>query len=127
MDPTRDPVALAEQIAYGRIGFGLAFMAAPGRVARSFAGADASRPTFRFMGRVFGGRDVALGLWAVLSRGDDAAFRRAVAVGAACDAWDTVAALGTPAGVSRFAKPVIVGLGVGAVVVGALAVRELQA
>jgi hypothetical protein len=78
-----------------RIAFGLALMVAPSLAARPYLGAEAKRPSVRFTSRMFGVRDVVLGM-AVLSarragRGDAAA--RAMWMGVACDAFDATAAL----------------------------------
>mgnify|MGYP000008680331 CR=1 FL=1 len=126
MAEQRDPIELAEAVAYGRIAFGLALMAVPSLTSMGYLGREASRPSVRFLNRLFGGRDVALGLWAVLSREDKAAFRQAVAVGAACDAWDAVATAITPGGVPRFGKPMMIAVAAGAAAVGAMAVRQLE-
>src|SRR5436309_8557007 len=90
-----DTAKLAEQIAYGRIGLGIALMLAPTLAGRGYIGKRAGDPTVRLVNRLFGGRDVALGVWLLASRRDKDAFRTAVAVGAACDAWDAIATLTT--------------------------------
>ena len=86
---------LPDLLATIRIGFGLALMLVPSLAARAYLGSEAKRPSVRFTSRVFGVRDVALGM-AVLNarragRGDDVA--RALWMGAACDAFDATAAL----------------------------------
>jgi len=82
-------------IALGRITFGLGLMAAPAAGARVYLGAEASRPSIRFMSRIFGGRDLALGVVLLQALGDDRreAAHRALLLGAGCDAWDAIAAL----------------------------------
>ena len=82
-------------IALGRITFGLGLMAAPTAGARVYLGAEAKRPSIRFMSRVFGGREAALGFVQLQALGDDRpeAATRALLSGAACDTWDVIAAL----------------------------------
>ena len=49
-------------IALGRIMFGLGTMASPTAGSLAFLGAEAKRPSVRFMSRIFGVRDLALGV-----------------------------------------------------------------
>lgn len=118
-----DTAKLAEQIAFGRIGLGIALMAAPTLAARGYMGRRASEPSVRFLNRLFGGRDVALGVWLLASRQDKAAFRTAVAVGVACDAWDAVATLTTKDALPRFGRAMTAMTATGAAIAGALALR----
>jgi len=82
-------------IALGRIAYGLGLMTAPTLGARAFLGSEASRPSVRFMSRIFAVRDLALGL--VLLRALHSERRedvsRALWLGAGCDAWDAASAL----------------------------------
>jgi hypothetical protein len=82
-------------IALGRITFGLALMATPTAGARVYLGAEAKRPSVRFMSRIFGGRDLALGvvLLQALTEDRPQAVKRALLLGAGCDAWDAIAAV----------------------------------
>ena len=82
-------------IAAGRIAFGAGLMASPVAGARPYLGAEASRPSVRFMSRIFGGRDLALGIVLLQALRDERpeAVRRALWLGAGCDAWDAAAAL----------------------------------
>jgi len=82
-------------IATGRIAFGIGLMAAPTAGARPYLGAEAKRPSVRFMSRIFGGRDLALGLVLLqaLREGRPEVVTRTLLLGAGCDAWDAVAAL----------------------------------
>lgn len=82
-------------IALGRIAFGLGLMATPAASAAVYLGAEARRPSVRFMSRVFGGRDLALGIVLLQALREDRpeAVTRALLLGAGCDAWDAIAAL----------------------------------
>jgi hypothetical protein len=82
-------------IALGRITFGLGLMAAPVAGAGPYLGAEAKRPSVRFMSRLFGSRDLALGVVLLRALRDDRpeAVTQALLLGAACDAWDAIAAL----------------------------------
>jgi hypothetical protein len=57
----------ARQIAIGRMGFGIAFMSAPGFFGRMWVGPDASRPAGKLLFRALGARDLALGMGTLLS------------------------------------------------------------
>jgi len=80
-------------IAVGRVAFGAGLMVAPGVLGRSFLGTDSSRPRVRLLSRMFGGRDLAVGvvLLRALGDGSPTAVRRALLLGAGCDAWDVTA------------------------------------
>jgi len=82
-------------IATGRIVFGLGLMATPTAGARVYLGAEAKRPSVRFASRLFGSRDVALGvvLLQALRENRPEAVNRALVLGAGCDAWDALTAL----------------------------------
>jgi hypothetical protein len=82
-------------IATSRIFFGFALMLLPSLTARPYLGAEARRPSVRYTSRVFGVRDVALGVAVLDARrnGRPDAAARALWMGAACDAFDAAAAL----------------------------------
>jgi hypothetical protein len=82
-------------IALGRIAFGLGLMASPSASAAAYLGAEAKRPSVRFVNRAFGGRDLALGIVLLQALRDERpeAVTRALLLGAGCDAWDAIAAL----------------------------------
>ncbi|HLM96606.1 MAG TPA: DUF4267 domain-containing protein [Acidimicrobiales bacterium] len=82
-------------IAVGRIAFGLGLMATPSAGAMAYLGAEAKRPSVRFMSRIFGGRDLALGIVLLRALREDRpeSVTSALLLGAGCDAWDAVAAV----------------------------------
>ncbi len=86
---------IPHMIALGRIIFGLGLMASPTAGARPYLGAEAKRPSVRFMSRIFGGRDLALGVVLLQALRDERSesVTQALLLGAGCDAWDAVAAV----------------------------------
>jgi hypothetical protein len=82
-------------IALGRIAFGLGTMASPTAGSLVFLGAEARRPSVRFMSRIFGVRDLALGVVLLQALRDERSegVTQALLIGAGCDAWDAVSAL----------------------------------
>jgi hypothetical protein len=97
LGPVNDDVrrSISYQIALGRLAFGLGLMTSPAVAARAYLGGEAKRPSVRFLNRIFGGRDFALGvvLLQALREGRSDAVNRALLLGAGCDAWDAVAAV----------------------------------
>jgi hypothetical protein len=87
-----DPIArqLALEIAAGRIaiGVGALLVTRPALKALGFAQIDSANMA---LGRMAGGRDLALGLLTIAARNDAATLRTAVLAGAAVDAGDAVA------------------------------------
>jgi len=57
----------ARQISIARMGFGVAFMAAPAFFGGIWVGPDASRPAGKLLFRALGARDFALGLGTLLA------------------------------------------------------------
>ena len=109
-------------IALGRIGFGATLMVAPTLGARLYLGSEASRPSVRFMSRVFGVRDLALGvaLLRALREERPADVARALWLGAGCDAWDAAQALRSD-GLSWWGRAVVGSMGLSFAGLGAAA------
>jgi len=86
-DPLARQVVLG--IAAGRIAIGVSALVAtrPALRALGFTEADARVES---LGRIAGGRDIAIGLLAVAAREDRRSLRRAVLAGAAVDATDAI-------------------------------------
>src|SRR5258708_7894907 len=81
-------------IAAGRTVLGIGLMAAPSLTASTYLGESAYRHDLRFMSRLFGGRDVALGLALAIADKTNPKLRRdLLLIGAACDAWDPTSPL----------------------------------
>lgn len=87
IDPRARQAALA--IAIGRIGIGVGTLLATRPVLKALGFTDPD-PRVEALGRIAGGRDIAIGLLALAAREDGTALRRATLVGAAVDATDAV-------------------------------------
>ncbi len=83
---------LARLIAWGRVGIGVAAIAAPPLMARPWIGPAAGEPEARLLARTMGGRDLALGIGALRALGvSDEEARPWVALGGAADLVDALA------------------------------------
>ncbi|MGH9166137.1 MAG: hypothetical protein ACRDZW_11605 [Acidimicrobiales bacterium] len=82
-------------LVYGvaRVAIGVAFVAAPGPLLQHWIGDDADRPAARFLGRLFGLRDAAIGVGVVLAAREGRSMRRWALLAAAADAGDAVVSL----------------------------------
>jgi hypothetical protein len=90
--PGMEPRTIARALAAGRLGFGVALVAAPALLARRWVGDDGDRPGAQVFATGLGARDLALagGTLAALSRGG---ARPWLAACAAADLGDLVATL----------------------------------
>jgi hypothetical protein len=118
-----DPI---DSLAYGRVGIGVALIAAPSLAGRSYLGRESSRPVVRFLLRVFGIRDLALGALTLATKDDKVMLRRLLVAGIACDAVDALAALGAGDGLPRWGRRLVLLAGSSAVAGGALALSQLE-
>jgi hypothetical protein len=110
-------------IARGRIVMGLAMVLVPSLMLRIMLGRDASTRTARVMARMFGAREVVLGVGTVTSvkeRTQDAEWTSASAV---ADAVDGLVMAFSP-GVPRRSRPAAL-VGASAAVVGMIAARAM--
>ncbi|MBF6064247.1 hypothetical protein IU500_21330 [Nocardia terpenica] len=95
-------------IAGGRVVLGAGLMVVPGVAGRTYLGRAAHRSDLRFMNRIFGGRDVALGIaLAMAGRADPKLERRILLLGVACDGWDAVSALTAGADMPRWGRALV--------------------
>jgi hypothetical protein len=116
----------ARAVAAGRVALGLTALAWPRVVARPWVG-SADSVTGRVFGRALGGRDLALGLGAVValeSNSDDASGW--VAAGALCDALDVAASLASWRELPRFTRWLVLASAGGAAVAGAAGAVALR-
>jgi peptide-methionine (R)-S-oxide reductase len=116
---------IAWGLGLGRVGIGLAILAAPERVARGWVGDDGGRTSVRVMIRGLGGRDLALGagLVAALRTGDPVG--RWLWAGVAADGADMAGTLAARDALPATARAGILALAGGAAVVGARLARSL--
>ncbi len=116
---------MALAIAAGRIGIGVGALVAtrPALRALGFTEADSTRLV---LGRIVGGRDIALGLLAMAARDNTVALRSAALAGAAVDAADAIVfGLGAREPETRRAGVSGALSGVAAAIAGAWAWRRL--
>jgi len=96
---------LAGLISFGRLVFGVAFIAQPGLMERAWIGKQARLPGARVLARAVGARDLALGLGGLqaVSR-DDGSARPWLSAAATCDAVDFGATWVAGRGIPREAR-----------------------
>lgn len=85
---------MAEVASWGRIGMGLAFVAAPGPLVRFWTGAARPSPEAAMMARGLGVRDALIGLGALLALRYDQPAGRWMRMGAVADGADAALTLG---------------------------------
>ncbi len=121
------PTKLASLFAVGRLAFGIGLLAAPGKVATGWIGADARRPATTLVIRGLGARDVVLSAGALASRDDPARLAGWVAAAVGCDLADIAITLATPAdALPSNARWGTVALAGGSALAGALLYRDLD-
>jgi hypothetical protein len=108
-------------IARGRIVMGLAMLLVPSVMLRIMFGRDASTRTARVMARMFGAREVVLGVGTVTSVKERTQDAEWVSASAVADAVDGLVMAFSP-GVPRRSRPAAL-IGASAAVVGMLAAR----
>jgi hypothetical protein len=110
-------------IARGRIIMGLATLVVPGLVLRGLFGRHASTPSARVLARMFGARELVLGVGTVTSVKEGTQDAEWVSACAVADAVDGLAMAFSP-GVPRRSRPGAL-IGAGAAVLGMQAARQL--
>lgn len=110
-------------IARGRIVMGLAMLIVPGLMLRIMFGRSASTASGRVMARMFGAREVALGVGTVTSVKEHTQDAEWVSACAVADAVDGLAMAFSP-GVPRRSRPAAL-VGGAAAVIGMQAARQL--
>ncbi len=88
-----DARTTAMLIAGGRVAFGIALLARPAAIGRTWIGPDAESPGGRAAVRAVGVRDLILGLGALVAAGRAAPVRGWVEAGAAADIGDVLITL----------------------------------
>jgi hypothetical protein len=115
---------IARLVAAGRIGFGVALMAVPGRVTGPWLGNDAARIGTQVVSRGLGARDLALGAGALAT--PNAQLRTWVAAGIAADAADVAGTLMAGDALPGRGRALVVGVASTGVILGAIALAGLS-
>jgi hypothetical protein len=109
-------------IARGRVVMGLAMLVVPSIMLRVMFGRDASTRTARVMARMFGAREVVLGVGTITSVKEGTQDAEWTSASAVADAVDGLAMAFSP-GVPRRSRPAAL-IGASAAVLGMLAARS---
>jgi hypothetical protein len=112
-------------LAYGRIAVGTLSLLSPKLAARLFLLDPATNPQLPYMGRLFGSREIALGL-VTLAAPDGEARRRLIQVGVGVDAADAFNGIVSAASgsTSKRAGLLLTVAGVASTATGVLALQE---
>jgi hypothetical protein len=113
--------ALLTQLSTARLFVGAAFIAAPGRAAAGWIGADGHRDAVYVLARAFGARDAALGAGTLAALRGGGSARPWILAGLAADATDLAATLIAGDRIPAPARIGISAVATSALVVGALA------
>jgi hypothetical protein len=102
---------LAGLISFGRLLFGVAFIAEPKLMDRGWIGKQARLPGAQVLARAVGARDLALGLGGLQAlKRDDGSARSWLAAGSICDAVDFGATWVAGRGIPRQARSGVLGI-----------------
>lgn len=120
----RDTLIVA--LCAARIAIGVTALVAPPLMAGPWVGSGAKRTDARLLARAAGGRDVALGVGALLARrdGDERALRRWLQMGALSDAMDSTLTLTNYRRLPRFGRAGVLASAGSAALVGWWLARE---
>jgi hypothetical protein len=120
-----DAKRLAGTLGWGRLAFGVAMMAAPERVGRSWVGADGAKPGPSVVMRSFGAREVLLGFLGAHVVSRPGVGRRTVAALALMDLVDLAGTLAARRSLPAAGVAAVAGVAGPAAVAGLLAARGL--
>jgi hypothetical protein len=110
---------IARLVAAGRVGFGVALVAAPERVTSLWLGGDARRPAARVLTRGLGARDLALGVGALAAA--DSQLQPWVAAAIVADSADFVATVAAGRSLPLTGRALVGTVAAGGAVLGAIA------
>jgi hypothetical protein len=116
---------LAVTIAGARVALGAVAIAAPRAASRPWVGAATAGPASAVLGRALGGRDVALGLGALLASRRSAPLRGWVEAGGLADCGDVTATLLSFGRLPRWGRWVVLAASVGAAASAAVVAPSL--
>jgi hypothetical protein len=115
---------IARLVAAGRIGFGVALIAAPARASALWLGGDGSRAGTQVVTRGLGARDLALGAGALVV--PESQLRPWVTAGIVADTADLVATLAAGDSLPLTGRVLVCALASGAVALGVVALTGLR-
>ncbi len=118
------PVTTARLVAAGRIGFGVALIAAPERFTSAWLGSDAGKPGTGVVTRGLGARDLGLGAGALFAA--EADLIPWVAAAILADTADLLATLTAGDALPLSGRVLVSGLAASAVVLGAMSLAGLR-
>jgi hypothetical protein len=121
-----EPATLAMSFARSRIAIGIALVAAPGPAVRAIAADPKTGALAPALGRMLGGRDIALGLGTVVALDHGAPVRGWLEGAALADTVDCVASVIAREQMTPRAFRVTVGLTAASIVLGVLLARRLD-
>jgi hypothetical protein len=103
-------------LALGRVAIGVTALTLPRLPTRPWIGADADRPSARLLARARGGRDIAIGLGALMALNHDTPARGWLEAGGLADAGDVAATLIGWRATPRWGRWLVLGAATGGVV-----------
>jgi len=107
-----DPAAgnpMPVYLAVGRMLLGLVALLAPGPVLRPLVGAEAERPSARYLARTVGVRDLILGALLLRATQTGEGTTQALWIGVACDVLDAKVAFFSRSGLTRWGRRLMMG------------------
>jgi len=116
---------LALAVAALRVGLGLGAFAVPDVACRPWVGSNGEGPGRKVLARALGGRDVALGLGALVAARRGAPVRGWVEAAALADGGDVAATLASWSALPKVGRVLVLGAAAGAAAAGAVAARSL--
>jgi hypothetical protein len=114
--------AAAQQLAIGRMAFGVAGFLTPRLLGRIWIGSEGSSKRVAMVVRAFAVRDLALGLGPFLAMRNDGPVRGWLEAGLLCDSGDLLATLFSPS--SRAKKALLCVTALTGIIGGAMALNE---
>jgi hypothetical protein len=119
-----NPAHIARLVAAGRIGFGVALLAAPSRVTGPWLGKDAGRVGTQVVSRGLGARDLALGVGALIA--PSAQLRPWVVAAITADAADVAGTLAAGSSLPPSGRVLVSSVASAGAILGAISLAGLR-